>query len=179
MLNRNRKFQSTGRWLFAIVLALGGVLVSQIGVESVQAQDKPSLFVYLPTDVRPNVFQKMLNSAMPEVDITVFGRVRDFQKNLKKQPPDAVLSYRPVIDNEKGVSIGLQGTNKGNADESYVLVSVGKTVEPAADKQLVIGVVDLLGRKKMTSFVSALLSAAKAPKLKRVSKPEDLLSTPA
>ena len=57
-------------------------------------------------------FKKMLNSAIPDVDVTVFGRIKDFQKNIKKQPPDAVLSYRPVIDNETGVSIGLQGTKR-------------------------------------------------------------------
>ena len=118
----------------------------------------------------------MLNSAIPGVNITVFGRVKDFQKNIKKQPPDAILSYRPVIDNEQGISIGLQGTNKGSQDESYVLISVGQNVELKADQQLTIGVVDLLGRKKMPNFVSKLVQATQKPKIKRVSKPEDLLS---
>ena len=74
------------------------------------------------------------------------------------------------------MSVGLQGTNKGNQDEAYVLISVGKNVDFADGKKLTIGVVDLLGRKKMPKFVSKLIPAANSPKVKRVSKPEDLLS---
>jgi len=160
----------------ASLLVVSGLVISQVTPSAAQAADKPSMFVYLPTDIRPNAFQKMLNSAIPGVNITVFGRVKDFQKNIKKQPPDAILSYRPVIDNEQGISIGLQGTNKGSQDESYVLISVGQNVELKADQQLTIGVVDLLGRKKMPNFVSKLVQATQKPKIKRVSKPEDLLS---
>ena len=171
----NRKWLAQGL-VCLTVLSGAWFFVHEAAPSEALAADKPSLFVYLPTDVRPNAFQKMLNSAIPSVDITVFGRIKDFQKNIKKQPPDAVLSYRPVIDNESGVSIGLQGTNKGNQDEEYVLISVGKNVEFADGKKLTIGVVDLLGRKKMPKFVSKLIPAANSPKVKRVSKPEDLLS---
>ena len=173
--NNNRKRLTKALVCLSIVSGAWFVAHHAAPAEALAA-DKPSLFVYLPTDVRPNAFQKMLNSAIPTVDVTVFGRIKDFQKNIKKQPPDAVLSYRPVIDNETGVSVGLQGTNKGSQEESYVLISVGQNVEFTEGKQLTIGVVDLLGRKKMPKFVSKLIPDAKSPKVKRVSKPEDLLS---
>jgi hypothetical protein len=164
------------RLLCLLVMGTACLLTSFATPALVHAADKPSMFVYLPTDVRPNAFQKMLNSAIPTVNVTVFGRVKDFQKNIKKQPPDAILSYRPVIDNETGISVGLQGLDKGSPNESFVLISVGKTVEIQAETQLTIGIVDLLGRKKMANFVSKMIQTSKKPKIKRVSKPEDLLS---
>jgi hypothetical protein len=171
-----RTIRLTKRLICISVLGLSCMLTSFVAGTQAQAADKPSMFVYLPSDVRPNAFQKMLNSAIPDVNVTVFGRVKDFQKNIKKQPPDAILSYRPVIDNEQGISVGLQGINKGSPNESYVLISVGKKVELKAEKQLTIGIVDLLGRKKMANFVSKMIQTSQKPKIKRVSKPEDLLS---
>ena len=176
MSSAKRIIRLTKRLLCLSVMGIACIVTSFATPTLVHAADKPSMFVYLPSDVRPNAFQKMLNSAIPGVNVTVFGRVRDFQKNIKKQPPDAVLSYRPVIDNETGISVGLQGLNKGSPNESYVLISVGKTVELKADTQLTVGIVDLLGRKKMASFVSKMIQTSKKPKIKRVSKPEDLLS---
>ena len=59
--------------------------------------------------MRARAFEKLLATAMPGVDITVFGRLKDFQNNIKKTPPDAVLTMRAVIDQQKGVSAILQG----------------------------------------------------------------------
>ena len=156
-------------------LALACVfLVSALASPAYAQSEKPTIFVYLPTDIRPNAFQKMLEDSAPNVDVTVFGRIRDFQKNLKKSPPDAVLAAHPVIE-DMSLPIGMQGKAKGATDEQYVLVSVGQEVD-LAKPDLVIGTVDLLGRKKMDGFVNKLIGRSEKTKLKRVTKREDLLS---
>ena len=162
-----------GRAGVAISLALG-LMVTAVAFTAHAQSDKPTIFVYLPTDIRPNAFQKMLEESAPNVAVTVFGRIRDFQKNLKGTPPDAVLAAHPVIE-DLSLPIGMQGKAGGAVDEQYVLVSVGQEVD-LAKADLVIGTVDLLGRKKMGGFVNKLIGRADGTKLKRVTKREDLLS---
>ena len=151
-----------------------GLFVSAVAVNAQAQSDKPTIFVYLPTDIRPNAFQKMLEDSAPNVAVTVFGRIRDFQKNLKDTPPDAVLAAHPVIE-DIPLPVGMQGKAGAKTDEQYVLVSVGQEVD-LAKPDLVIGTVDLLGRKKMGGFVNKLIGRAEKTKLKRVTKREDLLS---
>jgi hypothetical protein len=150
------------------------LLVTATAVPVAAQSEKPTIFVYLPTDIRPNAFQKMLEDSAPNVAVTVFGRIRDFQKNLKSTPPDAVLAAHPVIE-DISLPIGMQGKAGGATDEQYVLVSVGQEVD-LAKADLVIGTVDLLGRKKMDGFVNKLIGRSDKTKLKRVTKREDLLS---
>ena len=66
----------------------------------------------------------------------------------------------------------LQGADRGKVQENYVLISVDSAVDVAPTS--VIGVVDILGRKKMSKFVSEVVKTK--TKVKRVAKPEDLLS---
>ena len=136
------------------------------------ASDEPSVFVFLPNDLRARAFEKLLSSAMPGVNITVFGRLKDFQNNIKKSPPDAVLTLRDVLEEQTGISSVLQGSEGGKTQEPYVLVSVDSRANIEGDS--VIGVVDILGRKKMPAFVNKVVNTK--TKVKRVAKPEDLLS---
>lgn len=142
-------------------------------MEAVQTPT-PRVFVYLPTDVRPRAFQKLLETNLSGIEVTVFGRVRDFQKNLKKDPPDAVLSYRPVLDSVAAIAPGFQGMVGEAASESYILLTVGKEID-VNNPSTVIGVVDILGRKEMGKFVATVLGVPTKFKIKRVTKTEDLL----
>lgn len=155
---------------------LACLLVTAIGLmswpQTSSAATEPSIFVFLPTDLRARAFEKLLSSSMPGVDIKVFGRLKDFQNNIKKAPPDAALTLRALLNEQKGVSSILQGADRGKVQESYALVSVDSEVNVASAS--VIGVVDILGRKKMPKFVSQIVNAK--TKIKRVAKPEDLLS---
>jgi len=157
----------------ATLLISLNLLVPSAPMEAVQAPT-PRVFVYLPTDIRPRAFQKLLGTNFTGVEVTVFGRVRDFQKNLKKNPPDAVLSYRPVLDTMSAVVTGYQGAVGAAVSESYVLLTVGKKID-ITNPGTVIGVVDILGRKEMGKFVSTVLGVSNKLKLKRVTKTEDLL----
>ena len=156
-------------WLACLIVASLGLVWSP---QVAQAETEPSIFVFLPNDLRARAFEKLLTSSMPGVDVTVFGRLKDFQNNIKKTPPDAALTLRALLNEQKGVSSILQGADKGNVQEAYVLVAVDAKID--VEPTSVIGVVDVLGRKKMTKFVSQILSSK--TKVKRVAKPEDLLS---
>lgn len=151
-----------------LIATIGLLSWPQVG----QAQPEPSIFVFLPNDLRARAFEKLLTSSMPGVDIKVFGRLKDFQNNIKKTPPDAALTLRALLDEQKGVNAILQGADRGKVQEAYALVSVDSEVNVASAS--VIGVVDILGRKKMPKFVSEIVNAK--TKVKRVAKPEDLLS---
>ena len=40
---------------------------------------KESLYIFLPTEVRPKVLQDKLSQACPNLKITAFGRIKDFK----------------------------------------------------------------------------------------------------
>jgi len=132
-----------------------------------------SLYVFIPSKLRPVVMQEKLLQACPGIDIMVFGRHKDFANQVKANSPDAILTKIPVIENIGGYAVCLKGGRGGSADELYILLSVNKKVEPANIGKLKIGVFDILGRKKMKTFIGKFFNPV--PKLKRVSKMEDLL----
>ncbi|WP_281559813.1 hypothetical protein [Thalassomonas sp. RHCl1] len=132
-----------------------------------------SLFVFLPTQVRAKVMQQQISQICPELEVTVFGRGKDFRRQIKNTPPSAVLSLMPIIERLGSFDPVLKGAKNGQTREKYVIVSVGRplTMQDIAQKK--IGVVDLLGRKPMGEFIAGIFPVA--VKLKRVTKTEDLL----
>ena len=132
-----------------------------------------SLFVFYPIAERPNVVQGKLSDACPGIDITVFGRVGDFTSRVQGGPPDAILSKPIVIQQFPDYAIQLQGARGDKTEEPYVFLSVDKGIDPAGLADVTVGMIDILGRKEMTDFVGGFLSPT--PKLKRVTKMEDLL----
>jgi len=131
------------------------------------------MYVFVPTDVRTNILKEKIQSACPDLSITVFGRGQDFLKQVKKSTPDAILTLMPVIENSNGYESSFQGIKNGQPEEPYVLVSKDKAIDIKNLKGKSIGVVDLLGRRPMTEFVRQLLQ--QKVKVKRVTKLEDLL----
>jgi len=132
-----------------------------------------SLYVFVPTEVRANVMQDKIGSFCSGVDVTVFGRAKDFHKQVKANPPNAILSLMPVVNHSASFNSALNGSKNGSETEEYVLVSVDKGLDLAAIAGKKIGVVDLLGRKPMSAFITELFKTK--VKLKRVTKVEDLL----
>jgi len=132
-----------------------------------------SLYVFVPTEVRANVMQDKISSFCSGVDVTVFGRAKDFHKQVKASPPNAILSLMPVVNHSVAYKPALNGSKNGAEAEEYVLVSVDKGLDISAIAGKKIGVVDLLGRKPMSAFITELFKAK--VKLKRVTKVEDLL----
>jgi hypothetical protein len=156
--------------LLAAALIAAMVVLATTGA---RAQARPSLYVFLNTDVKSAVLEKALQSKLPDLAVTVFGRFRDFEEALSGRPPDAVLAAQPLLA-ARGLSPVLRGVSSGRDVDSVVLVSVGPPLEDSLSNRT-IGVVDYLGRKGTQELVASLLQTPDV-RVKLVVRIEDLLS---
>jgi hypothetical protein len=131
------------------------------------------VYVFVTASVRPHVLQRMLEDEMPNVAVSVFGRVGDFTNALAEAPPDAALAIAPVLI-ALGYQPALQGTWSGSSVEQYLVLSEAE-LRPENLNDLTLGCVDVVGRKKLPEFVAAVLGLSKLPEVQRVTKVEDLL----
>lgn len=130
--------------------------------------------MFLQTSIRPNALQKALEKNIPNTEVVVYGRYRDFEKGLDRRRPDAVIAIRPVLE-AKNLTVSLKGV-LGKVDEiSYVIITNGAGIVLGTLSEKTVGVVDILGRKRMGEYVSKIINTAKKPKLKLVTRNEDLL----
>lgn len=143
------------------------------GAGAAHADERPTLYVFLQTEMKATAFEQTLRQKLPGLAITVFGRFRDFDEAFTRRRPDAILAPHPLLE-ARAAAPALRGLSNGEDFEPYVLVSAGTPlVGPLANR--VIGVVDLMGRKETHEFVTALLKTRDL-KTKLVTKLEDLLS---
>ncbi|MFN3198985.1 MAG: hypothetical protein ACE366_11360 [Bradymonadia bacterium] len=149
------------------------LLTMMMLVVPAQALAESTLYVFLPSNVRPKKLEKLLSEHMPGVTVVAFGRVKDFEKTLASTPPDAILTVSPMVD-AVGMKASLLGTRGGTDSEPLFLIAVGQVADQSALEGKTVGMVDLLGRKRMKKLVAKLLNLGK-PKVKRVTKPADLL----
>jgi hypothetical protein len=143
------------------------------GVAPVARAEGATVYVFAVLDLRPHVLEKMLEAAMPGVDVTVFGRVGDFSRALVDAPPDAALALAPVLTTF-GLRPELQGSLAGSPVEDYLVLSEVE-IQPSQLGSLPIGCIDLVGRKKLPAFVASVLALSNEPEVMRVTKVEDLL----
>jgi hypothetical protein len=133
---------------------------------------RPSLYVYLHTEVKFSALEKALGHTLPDLEVTVFGRFRDFEESNANRKPDAVQAQQPML-----AMLALPTTQQGLRGDSewepYVLLSEEGVAQDEAAAR-VVGVVDLLGRTGTQQLVSRLLRDPHI-ELRRVTKLEDLL----
>jgi hypothetical protein len=153
----------------AVLLALGC-----LGSSDPSGPPAPKLLVYLQTPVTASSLQKSLSKELPGVDVLVLSRFKDFERAMTDDRPDAVIALRPVLD-EQNLEPGLVGVRDDREAERYVVMTLEErgATDQLGDKTL--GAVDLLGRKRMSSFVGKLLRTPTPPKINPVIKEEDLL----
>jgi hypothetical protein len=151
------------------------LVVAMIAVEvtAARAQVRPAVYVFLNSDVKAAVIEKALQSKLPALAVTVFGRFRDFEEALTTRSPDAVLAVQPLLA-ARSLDPVLRGVSNGRDVDPVVLVSVGAPLEGSLANRT-IGVVDFLGRKATQEFVASLLQTADV-RVKLVARVEDLLS---
>lgn len=150
-----------------------GLLAMALAVSApLAASGTPRLYVFATADMRAQAFEKHLEAQLPGVDVTVFSRIHEFETALADRP-EAAIAQRPVLE-ALGLRPELQGHAGDRATERYVLMSVNTPVSPAELAGKTLGVVDILGRKRMESFVGGIL-ATPSPKLKYVTHERDLL----
>lgn len=133
---------------------------------------RPVVHVFLNLDAKSSAVERTLQQHLPQLSVTVFGRLRDFEERLTAGRPDAVLSIGPVL-RQHGEAVSLQGYRDGKSVEPYLLASVNQPLEGSLAGKT-IGVVELLGREGTQAFVTDLLKTSNL-RIKRVAKVEDLL----
>jgi len=133
----------------------------------------PKVYVFFPSLLRPNAIQSALSEKCSGLDITVFGRLADFQGQMTQAPPEAVVAPGSVLDQYGAYKHILKGALKGASAEALVFLSVGKSVDEGSIGTINLGVVGFLDRAKLSGWVSSVVGGQ--PKLKNVTKVEDLL----
>lgn len=143
-------------------------------ISSAFGGNNEKLYVFYPVTTRPNRVQELLQENLKGVTVTVFGRVNDFKARIAADPPDAILTKTALIEQIDGYTVSINGIRNDSAKETYILLSIDKPIDTKSMKaEMVIGVIDVLGRNTMRTFASRLLPVV--PKLKQVTKVEDLL----
>lgn len=149
-------------------------LLSVFLISNVFAVEK--IYVFFPSNINSQSMQNTMTDLIKGVNITVFGRYNEFISRIKSEPPDAVITKTMLIKEQLGeYEILLNGERKGKTVESFVILSTeGQFNADSVNTETVIGVLDIMGRTGMNSFSKLFFPIQ--PKLKRVSKLEDLLS---
>lgn len=133
------------------------------------AGTNPRLVVFWPGR-SSSALQQSLRSQMAAVDVRVYSRTSSLRRGLA-EGADAVMAS-PSVLRSNGLSARL--TAAGGNDGTYVAASLTTGLTRSGLSALTVGVVDELGRKGMPTLVAKLIGGT-APKLRRVTKVEDLL----
>ena len=132
------------------------------------------LYVFYPLTTRPQQVQESLQKSLEGVEVTVFGRVNDLSARVAAAPPDAILTKPLLLEQFDAYTITSSGLRNGSPDETYVIVSIDTPIRiESVHSETVIGVIDVLGRNAMKTFILPLFPSE--PRLKQVTKVEDLL----
>ncbi|PCJ44920.1 MAG: hypothetical protein COA99_06175 [Moraxellaceae bacterium] len=137
-----------------------------------QAIAAPTLHIFNPSYTKAHTMQKKISAFCPNIEVSVYGKAKDFRKRNQLSPPAAMISLPIVIKQYSEYTLLAKGKKNQSFDQIYYLVAVDKapTMDTIVGKQ--IGVIDLLGRKPMTELTKTLLGDVT---IKRVGKAEDLL----
>ena len=162
-------------WVARVLVALVILLGDGPGLRPRRGfaeETRPTLYVYLHTDAKSASLESSLKEKLKGLNVTVFGRFRDFEEAMASNRPDALLGARALVGSQNA-PVALQGWRGTRDWEPWSLVSVGAPLSASLSGKA-IGVVDLLGRRATQDFVADLLRTPEL-KLKRVTKLEDLL----
>ena len=146
--------------------------VNAFPINLANASAENTLYIYSPSYTKAHVIQKKISGLCPDLNVAVYGKAKDFKKQIKVQAPDAAISLAVVIRQYDNYQALMQGQKSGKHEEDYYLVSVDSALamKDLAGKK--VGVIDLLGRKPMTNFIKTLLGKVS---VNRVAKADDLL----
>ncbi len=159
--------------MFATQMPLKATLITILLISLIEAGEK--IYVFYPSITRPHIAQQELQNALKGVDVFVFGRYSDFVSQVQALPPSAIITKDPLDEQFRNYHKRLSGCRGNKRSETYVLISLGKTIDTAAiNSKTVVGIVDFMGRKNIEKFASTLVH--KNINVKCVLKPEDLIT---
>ena len=141
-----------------------------VGTRELGAADKPTLAVFVVTEIHSRALQDSLASGFPAFEVIAFSRVRDFERKLRDNPA-AVIAMGNLL-RDKNLKVVASGrTASGSAIEPYVVMSLIENTN--LGKLATVGVIDILGRAGMERVAAQLVGGA--PRVERVAKVQDLL----
>ncbi len=135
-----------------------------------------NVYIFFPSNITFQTMEDTLSGLMKGVNVTVFGKYNEFITKVKSELPDAVITKTLLIKEQlDNYEILLRGEHKGKTEDNYVILSAGELFNAdSVNSETVIGVLDILGRAGMNNLLKSIFPVQ--PKLKKVSKPEDLIS---
>jgi hypothetical protein len=143
-------------------------------VSTAHAEPTGRVFVFLPTTSQPRALEHRLDGAADGLEVRVFGRFLDFNEAIRKEMPDAIISYSTVL-RHMGKSVDYQGERGGKTTDAVLVVFVGDDPKNRDLASLTYGAVDLVGRADLPAFVAKLLALPHPAQVVRVIKYSDLL----
>lgn len=137
-----------------------------------QIANAADIYIFKPSNEKATTVQEVIQGSCKDVNIIVFGRVKDFLKQVEAKKPSGIVSLLPVVKHHGDYNVVSKGSLDGATHDNYVLVSIDIPVDIAQIDTMKLGVIDILGRKGMTTYISDLFGKKIA--IKRVTKTEDL-----
>ncbi|MDO5576822.1 MAG: hypothetical protein Q4F84_07055 [Fibrobacter sp.] len=137
------------------------------------AQNK--LYVYYPTVSNSEIVKNTLVKQIQGPTIEVFAKHDEFVGKVSLDQPDAIIAKSVLISTQlTNYEILLNGQRGEKAETKYVILSTNKPLAiQSVNSSTVLGVVNFLGRNGTDQFEKQFFT--EQPRLKRVSKPNDLL----
>ncbi len=139
------------------------------------ASGNERLYIFYPSTFDYQSMQDKIDSTVPGVAITVFSRFDDFVLKMKAEPPEAIIT-KPILIQEQfsDYEVMLNGVRNGKTEDNYVILTIDSNfTSKSITNESIIGIIDILGRTGMKTFVNRQFSIE--PKIKRVSRIGDLL----
>jgi hypothetical protein len=133
------------------------------------------VLICLPGKQNTQQIQNDFDTLLGSGKATVFGRIRELEVSMASTPDVAIISLEPFfnyVQEYKPIMVGKIGSSTG---ENFLIVSASKdvTIKNIEDKK--VGIVDFLGRDRLSLFVKDQFNI-NVKVLKKVNKVDDLLT---
>ena len=131
-------------------------LVSPVSADNHTVE--PSIYISFPGDISPSKLEEMILSKCTDFNIKVYKTYSEFSRQVTNNSPDAIINYNGH-KKLKGYKQLFQGIRNNSHREPYVLITNGKNITDNDINGLRIGVVDFIGSKHLSEYITNILQA--------------------
>ena len=117
-----------------------------------------SIYISYPIDIPSTKLETIIQNKCPEIDVKVFKKIRNFNRQVKNNKPDAIINLNQYSQ-IKGYEHFLQGFRNNRDNESYVLITKDETINTKNLNGKTIGVVDFIGKQSLSTTISEILKS--------------------
>ena len=133
---------------------------------------RPLLFIWAPPWIRESGVISVLRANLSGIEIRAFSRQESLLTAIRMNPPDAIMSLGNRLK-PWSREPALEADFRPRQD--LHLVSIDAVIPKARWSTVTYGIVDYGDRTQSEAFVAHVLQLRRKPKLRRVSKVDDLL----